>query len=50
MEDVAVLNLRGMYLIGDGVPRDHRKTVPALAVVMPQLSTRSPMSQLRLSS
>ena len=50
MEDVAVLNLRGMYLIGDGVPRDHRKNVPALAVVMPQLSIRSPMSQLRLSS
>ena len=50
MEDVAALHLRGMYLIGDGVPRDHRKTVPVLAVVMSQLSIRNPMSQLTLSS
>ena len=34
VEDVAALHLKGMYLIGDGVPRDHRKTVPVLTVVM----------------
>ena len=50
MDDVAVLHLRAVYLIGDGVPRDHRKTVSVLTVAMLQLFTRNPMSQLTLSS
>ena len=48
--DVAALHLRVMYLIGDGVRKDHRKTVPVLTVVMSQPFARNPMSQFTLSS